>query len=92
VPPETFRLIVVLVSVVIASLNFVIFAGAICMLTLRAFPLAMAACVLAMIPGVTAACCTGAPFGYWAYVVLSKPKIREAFYARRKSRRRRTFP
>ncbi len=66
------------INLVIAALNGFVLFGAIKMLRLRAHGLAMAACIVAMLP-CQCCCILGLPFGIWGLVVLSKPDVKKAF-------------
>jgi hypothetical protein len=55
-----------------------ILAGAICMLRLRIYPLAMTGAIVAMLPCFNC-CLVGLPFGIWALVVLNRPEVKHAF-------------
>jgi len=57
----------------------VVFAGALSMMSLRWYPLAIAGSVLAIIPMVSPCCLLGLPFGIWSLVVLLQPDVRAAF-------------
>ena len=67
-----------IINLVIAALNAFVLVGAIKMLRLRAYGLAMAACIVAMLP-CQCCCILGLPFGIWGLVVLSKPDVKKAF-------------
>ena len=54
--------------------------GALRMMKLTSYGLAVAASILAMIPCVSPCCCLGLPFGIWALVVLSRPDVKAAFH------------
>ena len=64
-------------ALVFAS-SFVLY-GATRMLKLRNYSTARSASVVAMIPMVGPCCILGIPFGIWAFVVLSKPDVRDSF-------------
>ncbi len=53
--------------------------GAIQMMNLRKYGLAMASAIVAMIPCFGPCCCIGLPIGIWALVVLNKPEVKAAF-------------
>ena len=61
-----------------AFLAVVILVGAIKMKNLRAYGLALTACVLAIVP-IHCCCILGIPFGIWGLVVLNKPEVKDAF-------------
>ena len=64
---------------VIFLVNIFILIGALMMLKMRAYGLAMTASIMAMIPCLTFFC-LGIPFGIWGLVVLMKPEVKEAFH------------
>jgi hypothetical protein len=65
-------------SFVIAAVNGFVLFGALKMLRLQSRPLAMAACIVAMIP--CGCCClVGIPFGIWGLVMLNKPEVKSQF-------------
>ena len=67
-------------SFVFAALNGFVLWGAIKMLRLQSFGLAMATCIVAMVPLCTGCCCIlGLPFGIWGLVVLNKPEVKSQF-------------
>ena len=55
--------------------------GALKMKELRAYPLALTAAIIALIPclGVNGCCCIGMPVGAWALYVLTRPEVKGAF-------------
>jgi hypothetical protein len=57
----------------------VIIYGALKMMKLQNFRLAMATSILALAPCVSPCCLLGMPFGIWALVVLNKPEVKSAF-------------
>ncbi len=57
----------------------VVIAGAMSMMSLRRYPLAVAASVLAMLPLVSPCCFLGLPFGIWSLVVLLQSDVRAGF-------------
>ena len=61
------------------AVELVILVGAIFMMRLENRPLALAACVLAVIPCTSPCCCIGIPFGIWGLSALHDPQVREAF-------------
>ena len=62
----------------IAAVNVFVLLGAIKMMRLQSYGLAIAACIVAMLP--CQCCCVfGLPFGIWALVVLSKPEVKSQF-------------
>jgi hypothetical protein len=66
------------ISLVIAALNGFVLFGAIKLLRLRDFTVAMIASVAAMLP-CQCCCLFGLPFGIWALVVLNKPDVKKWF-------------
>ena len=67
-----------IINLAIAAINgFVIF-GAVKMLRLQSYGLAMAASIVAMLP-CQCCCVLGLPFGIWALVVLNKPEVKSQF-------------
>lgn len=61
------------------SSSLFIAVGAIAMLRLRAWGLAMLAAVMAMVPCLSPMCIGGIPFGLYAAIVLMSPRVRLAF-------------
>jgi hypothetical protein len=59
--------------------GFLILVGAISMLNLKRYPLAITASVLSMIPATSGCCLLGLPIGIWALVTLSRPGVSAAF-------------
>ena len=66
-------------SILPVIVNAVIVFGALKMRQLQKYGLAMAACILAIIPICSPCCCLGIPFGVWGLVVLMKPEVKAAF-------------
>jgi len=62
----------------LALLGLVIW-GAIKMGRLENYGLSMAAAIIALVPCTSPCCCLGLPFGIWALVVLSDPRVKAAF-------------
>ena len=60
-------------------LNIVILAGAVCLQTCRAYPMAMIACIIASIPCCSPIVVLGMPFGIWGLVVLMNDDVKRAF-------------
>lgn len=60
--------------------GFTIF-GAMKMMKLQSFGMAMGAAIVAMLPCVGPCCCIGIPVGIWALVVLNKPEVKSSFTA-----------
>lgn len=62
------------------AVSALILFGAIKMRNLQAWGLAVAACILSMIPCFTSCCCVlGLVFGIWALVVLFRAEVKAAF-------------
>jgi hypothetical protein len=55
--------------------------AAIQMLRMRMYPLAVASCFLPCLHLANGCCCLGLPIGIWAFVILMRPDVRDAFYA-----------
>ena len=61
-------------------LSAVVFVGGLQMRMLKMYPLALAACIIAMLPCYGWCCCiVGMPVGIWGLVLLLKPEIKNAF-------------
>src|SRR5262249_52432082 len=58
--------------------GFIIF-GALKMMKLQSWGIALAASILAIIPCTSPCCCTGLPIGIWAIVVLVNSDVKAAF-------------
>lgn len=56
-----------------------VFYGALQMKQLTNYSTARMAAILAMIPCVGPCCFLGIPFGIWAFVVLERPEVKDAF-------------
>jgi len=67
------------INLFFAALNAFVLLGAIKLMRLQSYGLAMAACIVAMLP-CQCCCLFGLPFGIWALVVLSKPEVKSAFH------------
>ena len=72
----SFGVVFSLLGVVFSSVSI---AGGFSMLSLRHYPLAIAAMVLTMMPGTSPCCLLGLPLGIWGLVVLFRPEVRAAF-------------
>ena len=68
----------VVVALVVVALNGFVLFGAIKMLRLQSYGLAVAAAIIAMLP-CQCCCVLGLPFGIWALVVLNKPEVKSHF-------------
>jgi hypothetical protein len=82
-PPETGHSILEYLELVLglAGAGFVVF-GAFQMWRLRSWPIALAACIVAMLPYVyIAPCCFvfGLAPGVWGAIILFKPEVKSAF-------------
>lgn len=66
-------------SLIFAGINGFVLFGAIKMLKLQSHSLAIAACVVAMIPCSGCCCILGLPFGIWGLIVLNKPEVKSQF-------------
>ena len=66
------------ISLVITAVNGFVLFGAIKMLRLQNYGMAMAAAIVAMVP-CQCCCLLGLPFGIWALVVLNKPEVKSQF-------------
>ena len=62
----------------LATGGFVIFAG-VQMMKLRAYGLAFAGAILALVPCLGPCCCVGIPAGIWALVVLNSADVKASF-------------
>ena len=67
------------VNVIAIILQAVVFMGAMNMLKLRKRSMAMAACIISVIPCISACCILGIPFGIWGLVALNDPVVKAAF-------------
>ena len=70
-------------GVVVAILSMigsvVVLLGSLKMMKLESYGFAMAAAIIAMLPGISGCCILGLPAGIWALVVLLKPEVKDAF-------------
>jgi hypothetical protein len=57
----------------------VIIYGSLQMMKLQSWGLALAACIMAMLPFFSPCCCLGLPIGIWGLVVLNDPVVKAAF-------------
>jgi predicted Zn finger-like uncharacterized protein len=78
-PPQSF-LVVFYIGAVVAGLLWgsLVTAGAISMLRLRLYGLAMTGSIVGMVP-CSMCCLFGLPFGIWALVILNRPEVKNAF-------------
>jgi hypothetical protein len=65
-------------NLVVAALNGLVLVGAIKMMRLQNYALAMTASIVAMIP-CQCCCLLGLPFGIWSVVMLKKPEVKQWF-------------
>jgi len=66
-------------GVILLFASAFVFYGAIRMKDLVDYNAAMAGAVVAMVPCVGPCCLLGIPFGLWAFVVLRRSEVKEAF-------------
>jgi hypothetical protein len=66
-------------SVLGLLLSVLILIGALRMLALRNYGLALTAAILAVVPCLTPCCFIGLPFGIWALIVLNKAEVKSHF-------------
>ncbi|HET8645250.1 MAG TPA: hypothetical protein VFO85_07160 [Vicinamibacteria bacterium] len=69
---------VVLTLVTLAVGGLIIF-GAMKMMKLQGYGLAMAVSIIAMVPCLSPCCCLGIPAGIWAIVTLTNAEVKAAF-------------
>jgi len=67
-------------SVIALAVGVVVLLGAVRMMALRSYGLALAGAILAMIPCISPCCVLGLPFGIWALVVLMNTEVKAAFH------------
>ena len=67
-----------LINFAVVALNGFVLFGAIKLLRLQSYGIALAACIVAMLP-CQCCCVLGLPFGVWALVVMSKPEVKAQF-------------
>jgi hypothetical protein len=63
----------------LAVAGFMIF-GALKMMRLQSYGIALATTILALIPCLSPCCCLTLPIGIWALVVMHAPDVRPAFH------------
>jgi hypothetical protein len=56
-----------------------VISGAVCMLRLKLYALAMTGSIVAMVPCFSGCCLLGLPLGIWALLVLNRPEVKNAF-------------
>jgi hypothetical protein len=85
-PPEAARLVTmmsgslgVVFGVLTLAIGGLIIFGAMKMMSLQNYGLAMAVSIIAMVPCLSPCCCLGLPVGIWAIVVLSNAEVKAAF-------------
>jgi hypothetical protein len=66
-------------AILSACFAALILIGGIKMKQLQGYGLAMAGCILAMLPCGNCLCCIGLPLGIWGLVVLNRPEVKDAF-------------
>ena len=66
------------INLVIVALDSFVLFGAIKMMRLEKRGLALAACIIAMLP-CQCCCLFGLPFGIWGLVMLNKPEVKSQF-------------
>lgn len=66
-------------TVITLAVGGLIIYGAMKMMNLQSYGLAMAASIVAMIPCLSPCCCLGLPAGIWAIVVLNNAEVKAAF-------------
>jgi hypothetical protein len=69
----------VLATVIALAIGGLIIFGAMKMMNLQNYGLAMAASIVAMIPCLSPCCCLGLPIGIWSIVVLSNAEVKASF-------------
>jgi hypothetical protein len=60
--------------------NLVVVFGAVQMLKLRSYGLAMTGTIVSLIPCLSPCCVLGIPFGIWSLIVLLRPEVKQAFH------------
>lgn len=85
-PPEFERWITVMsgglgvvFTVIMLAVGGLIIYGAMKMMRLENYGLAMAASIIAMVPCLSPCCCLGIPVGIWSIVVLTNAEVKAAF-------------
>lgn len=71
---------VVFINILGLAMAGLVFFGALKMMKLEMYGLAIAASVIAMIPCVSPCCLLGLPIGIWALVVLLNQEVKAAFH------------
>lgn len=67
-------------GVILIAVAALIILGAVRMMRLQSFGLAMTSSILAMLPCLSTCCLLGLPAGIWALMQLNKPEVRSAFH------------
>jgi hypothetical protein len=79
VSPQTTIMIRTAWGIILLVASAYVCYGALKMMKLKNYGTARFAAIIAMIPLVSPCCLLGIPFGIWAFVVLGKPHVRDAF-------------
>jgi hypothetical protein len=66
-------------TVITLAVGGLIIYGAMKMMRLENYGLAMAASIIAMVPCLSPCCCLGIPIGIWSIVVLTNAEVKTAF-------------
>lgn len=67
------------VDVIAVICQVVVIMGAVGMLKMKNHGLAKTACIISLVPCISACCVVGIPFGIWGLVVLNDPVVKSAF-------------
>ena len=85
-PPEFERWVTIMsgglgvvFTVIMLAVGGLIIYGAMKMMRLENYGLAMAASIIAMVPCLSPCCCLGIPVGIWSIVVLTNAEVKAAF-------------
>lgn len=85
-PPEAERWVTlmsgglgVVATVLTVVMGGLIIFGAMKMMSLQSYGLAMAVSIIAMVPCLSPCCCLGLPVGIWSVVVLTSAEVKGAF-------------
>lgn len=85
-PPEAERWVTlmsgglgVLFTVIALAVGGFIIYGAMRMMKLENYGMAMAVSIIAMVPCISPCCCLGLPIGIWSIVVLTSAEVKAAF-------------
>jgi hypothetical protein len=74
-PPQ----VIVIIHACFAALSLINLSGAVQMLRMRMYPLALVGSFLSMLNCGSYCCALGLPFGIWSVIVLLRPDVRSAF-------------